>query len=161
LVTGGLGLQLKAGQLLAFEPDDAKALANAIDAALVRLAVVGPPALRTVIVRGRDRDATPLVLDVFPLPVQPYQFSFDPRVMIVARGARGSKARRAAFLQSAYGLTSAETEIAQNLADGQSTDAIAAERGVTVGTVRAQIKTIMAKLGVSRQVELVVRLSQL
>jgi DNA-binding CsgD family transcriptional regulator len=161
LVTSGLGLQLKAGQLLACEPDDAKALANAIDAALVRLAVVGPPILRTVIVRGRDRDATPLVLDVFPLPVQPYQFSFDPRVMIVARGARGSKARRAAFLQSAYALTSAETEIAQILADGQSTDSIAAERGVAVGTVRAQIKTIMAKIGVSRQVELVVRLSQL
>jgi DNA-binding CsgD family transcriptional regulator len=161
LVTSGLGLQLKRGQLLACEPNDAKALANAIGVAQIGLAVGGPPVLRTVLVRGRDPRAPPLVLDVFPLPLQPYQFSFDPRVMVVVRNSRGAKARRAAFLESAYSLTSAESEIAQNLAEGQSADSIAAEREVAVGTVRAQIKTIMAKIGVSRQVELVVRLSQL
>jgi len=79
----------------------------------------------------------------------------------VARGARGSNARRAVTLQAVYALTSAESEIAQQLAAGQSTEFIAANRGVAVGTVRAQIKAIMAKIGVSRQVELVVRLSQL
>jgi DNA-binding CsgD family transcriptional regulator len=38
---------------------------------------------------------------------------------------------------------------------------IAAKRGVAVETVRTQIKAIMAKLGVSRQAELVVRLGEL
>jgi DNA-binding CsgD family transcriptional regulator len=161
LVTSGRGLQLKAGQLQPAHPGDAKALVNAIDAVVLGLVVAGPPVLRTVIVRGLDQSGSPLVLDVFPLPLQPYQFSFDPRVLIVARGARGSKARMAVTLQAVYALTSAETEIAQNLAEGQSAELIAENRRVAVGTVRAQIKTIMTKMGVSRQVEVVVRLSQL
>jgi DNA-binding NarL/FixJ family response regulator len=161
LVTSGTRLQLKAGQLVASLPKDAKALGDAIDAAVIGQVVAGPPVMRTVLVRGRDNRAPPLVLDVFPLPTQPHQFSFEPRVLIVARGARGSPARRAAMLQTAYALTSAETDIAQCLAEGQSAEVIASSRGVAVGTVRTQIKTIMAKLGVSRQVELVIRLGQL
>jgi DNA-binding CsgD family transcriptional regulator len=161
LVTSDRGLQLKAGQLMACEVGDAKSLGDAIDAAVIGQVVAGPSVLRTVIVRGRDRNASPLVLDVFPLPARTSHFSFDPRVLIVARGARGSNARRAVTLQAVYALTSAESEIAQQLAAGQSTEFIAANRGVAVGTVRAQIKAIMAKIGVSRQVELVMRLSQL
>jgi DNA-binding CsgD family transcriptional regulator len=101
-----------------------------------------------------------LVLDVFPLASRSVGFNFDPRVLIVARGSRGST-RRAAVLQAAYALTPAEIRIAQLLAEGQSAELIAARRGVAVGTVRAQIKTIMAKVGVRRQVELVVRLTEL
>jgi DNA-binding CsgD family transcriptional regulator len=142
-------------------PDDAKALSDAIDAALIRRVKLGPPAPRTVIVRGQDRAAPPLVLEIFPLPALSYQFNFEPRVLVVARGARNSNVRRSAILQAAYELTSAETEIAQLLADGRSAEFISTNRGVVVGTVRAQIKAIMTKLGVSRQVELVVRLGQL
>jgi DNA-binding CsgD family transcriptional regulator len=64
-------------------------------------------------------------------------------------------------LQTTYALTSAETDIARYLAEGQSAVFIAAKRGVSVETVRTQIKAIMAKLGVSRQVELIVRLGEL
>jgi DNA-binding CsgD family transcriptional regulator len=161
LVTSDRGLQLKAGQLLAHEPDDAKILSDAIEAALIGRVTAGPPVLRTVIVRGRDHQAPPLVLEVFPLPSQSYEFNFEPRVLIVARGARHSNVRRSAILQAAYALTSAEIDIAQLLAEGQSPELIAASRGVAVGTVRAQIKAIMTKLGVNRQVELVVRLGRL
>jgi DNA-binding CsgD family transcriptional regulator len=161
LVTSDRGLQLKAGRLQACEPEDAKVLSDAIDAVLIGHVKPGPPVLRTVIVRGRDRQAPPLVLEVFPLPAQSCQFNFEPRVLVVARGARNSTARRAAILQAAYALTSAETDIAQLLAEGQSAELIAANRRVAVGTVRAQIKSIMTKLGVGRQVELVVRLGQL
>ena len=58
------------------------------------------------------------------------------------------------------GFTSAETDIALQLARGQSTEAIAQHRKVAVGTVRAQIKSMLAKLGVSRQVEFVARLNE-
>jgi DNA-binding CsgD family transcriptional regulator len=161
LVTGDCGLQLKAGQLRACEPDDAKVLGDAIEAALIGQVKPGPPVLRTVIVRGRDHQAPPLVLQVFPLPAQSYQFNFEARVLVVARGTRGPNARRAAILQAAYALTSAETDIAQLLAEGQSAEIIAASRAVAVGTVRGQIKAIMIKLGVNRQVELVARLGRL
>ncbi len=161
LVTNGGGLQLKAGHLQACDPNDSKALNDAIDEAAIGYATPGPRALRTVIVRGRDRERPPVVLDVFPLPAQPFQLSFVPRVLIVARGVGGSSGRRAVVLRTVYALTAAEVEIAQLVAEGQSAEVIAAGRGVVVGTVRAQIKTIMAKVGVSRQVELAVRLGQL
>jgi DNA-binding CsgD family transcriptional regulator/PAS domain-containing protein len=161
LVTTGRGLELKAGRLLGYRPDEEKALHEAIGAAILRRATPGPAVLRTVVVRGRDQNTAPLVLDVFPLPCQPYQFSFAPRVLVVARGPRGSKAGRMAVLQATYALTSAETQITEYLAEGRSAEFIAAARGVAVETVRTQIKAIMSKLGVSRQVELVVRLGQL
>jgi DNA-binding CsgD family transcriptional regulator len=161
LVTTGRGLQLKAGRLQTCWPGEAKALDDAIEAAVIWRAQPGPAVLRTVVVRGRDHNAAPLVLDVFPLPSQAYQFTFAPRVLVVAHGPRGSKARRTAILQATYALTSAETQITEYLAEGHSAEFIAAKRGVAVETVRTQIKAIMAKLGVSRQVELVVLLGEL
>jgi len=154
-------LQLKGGRLKACEPDDSDGLSDAIERALLGQLPPAIPTVRTVIVRGRDRAAPPLVLEVFPVPSQFNQLQFEPRVLVVARRARDANARRAVLLQSMYDLTSAETEIAQLLAEGQGAELISANRCVSVGTVRAQIKAIMSKLGVGRQIELVVRLGQL
>ena len=161
LVTTGRGLQLKAGRLQACWPEETKALNDAIEASIICRTQLSPAVLRTVVVRGRDHNTAPLVLDVFPLPFQSYQLTFAPRVLVVARGPRGEKARRTAVLQAAYALTSAEVQITEYLAEGHSAEFIAARRGVSVATVRTQIKAIMAKLGVSRQIELVVRLGKL
>jgi DNA-binding CsgD family transcriptional regulator len=58
-------------------------------------------------------------------------------------------------LRSLYGLTPAQTEIANGLLTGYTLDEIACLRKVSVGTVRQQLKTIMSKTGVSRQSDLV------
>jgi DNA-binding CsgD family transcriptional regulator len=161
LVTGEQGLQLKDGQLCAAQAADAKALSEAIDAAAIGHVRPGP---RTVIIRGRQPDLPPLVLDVFTLPARGRKFdslSFTPHAMVVARGPRGDEARRAAILEAAYGLSAAESHIALQLAEGKTVQAIAMNRAVAVGTVRAQIKAIFAKMGVNRQIELVARISQL
>lgn len=118
LVSTGRGLQLKAGRLQACWPEETRALDDAIEAAIIWRAQPGPAVLRTVVVRGRDRNTAPLVLDVFPMPSQPYQFTFAPRVLVVARSPRGSKERRRAVLQATYALTSAESHIAEYLAEG-------------------------------------------
>jgi DNA-binding CsgD family transcriptional regulator len=164
LVTGERGLQLKDGQLCAAQAADAKALSEAIDAAVIGHVKPGPPILRTVIIRGRQPDVPPLVLDVFALPARGRMLnslSFTPHAMVVARGPRGDEARRAAILEAVYGLSAAESHIALQLAEGKTAQAIAINRGVAVGTVRAQVKAIFAKMGVNRQIELVARLSQL
>jgi len=160
LVTGGRGLELKAGRLRASPPAADKALENAIHAAAAAHLRPDRPALQTVIVRAEGQDM-PLVLDVFRLPSQPHEISLMPRALVVVRGRRGADARRAAILEAAYGLTAAEADVAQHLAQGKTPELIAMSRGVALGTVRAQIKTIMAKMGVGRQVELIVRLTQL
>jgi DNA-binding CsgD family transcriptional regulator len=161
LVSAGRGLDLKTGRLKPLCPEEERALDDAIEAAVVSRIHPGPPKLHTVVVRGRNHCTSPIVFDVFPLPSQPYQLTFEPRVLVVARGSRGAKARRAAVLQAVFALTSAEVQIAEYLVEGESADFIAAKRAVSVATVRTQIKAIMAKLGASRQVELVVRLVEL
>lgn len=121
------------------------------------------PILRTVIIHGAAEDAAPIVLDVFSLPCGHCSFNgfgLAPRALIVARGTGGGGGRRFAILNAVYGLTAAETDIALYLAQGKTAERIAWTRSVAVGTVRSQIKTVLAKVGVSRQAELAVRLSQ-
>ncbi len=161
LVSNDRRLQLKSGQLTPYAPPDARVLGDAIDAAAIGLLRMAPPAARTVIIRGRDPDLAPLVLDVFPLASRSVGFNFDPRVLIVARGSRGTTAKRAAVLQTAYALTPAEIQVAQYLADGRSAEFIAGRRSVAIGTIRVQIKSVMAKVGVTRQVQLVARLGEI
>ncbi len=67
----------------------------------------------------------------------------------------------AAVLSRAFGLSPSETLIAQALAAGQTPGEVARNRGTRLGTVRQQVKTIMGKLDVHRQADLVRILSKL
>ena len=58
-------------------------------------------------------------------------------------------------LAALYGLSKAEVEIATRLADGAPPSEIAELRGVSVETVRKQLKSVSDKLGCSRQREVV------
>jgi DNA-binding CsgD family transcriptional regulator len=55
---------------------------------------------------------------------------------------------------TAHGLTPAESDVVAALAHGQNLAAIAEARGVSVSTVRSQLKAIFRKTGTSSQVEL-------
>lgn len=140
-------LQLRMGRLHASNPLDTKALNDAIDAATTSVSL-------TVVMMNDGPYTSPLVFDVIGVRA-------SPRVLVVARGGNAASERRARLLQTVYRLTSAEADIALQLSTGKTVDAIAASRGVAVGTVRVQIKAVLAKVGVSRQMELVARLSQL
>ena len=47
------------------------------------------------------------------------------------------------------------------LASGRNVDQIAAERTSTVGTVRGQVKSLLMKMGLSKQIELPAIIAQL
>lgn len=161
LVRAGRGLSLTSDRLCASAAEESQALDDAIAAATLVRRGARPPVHRTIIVRGGHTEARPLVLEVVPLPRRDREPDSAPRVLVIARGTRVPHERRAVVVQAAYDLTSAETQIAVRLSAGESPEAIAAARRVAVGTVRAQIKAICAKLGVSRQAELVARLNDL
>ncbi len=59
------------------------------------------------------------------------------------------------FLQTLYALTPAEAELVALLASGRSLEQAALERGVTMNTVRSQLKQVFAKTDTRRQGELV------
>jgi DNA-binding CsgD family transcriptional regulator len=66
-----------------------------------------------------------------------------------------------ATLASTFGFTAAESAIAASLASGTSRQEIARERGVTVETLRGQLKTLYAKTGCGREAELVALLARM
>ncbi len=60
-----------------------------------------------------------------------------------------------AILKQAFQLTQAEQNVVRCLTEGQDTKSIATARGSTVGTVRGQIKSIIAKMNVRSQADVV------
>jgi DNA-binding CsgD family transcriptional regulator len=156
LCASGGALTLRQGKLGAQRVADDAALAAAIHAAASPRAGA---AAQSLVVRGAKPDSALLTLDVQPLPRQRLVLRFEARVLVVVRMPANDDQRRTTVLRENFGLTPAEIEIALALARGMKAAAIAHARSVSVGTVRVQIKSLLAKAGVNRQVELVARLN--
>lgn len=58
------------------------------------------------------------------------------------------------LLQALFGLTPAESRLAQGLAEGRPLDALSEQWGVSRETLRTQLRSIFAKTGTNRQAEL-------
>jgi DNA-binding CsgD family transcriptional regulator len=161
LVRRDRGLTLRNQCLRAARAEEDRSLSDAIARVAGGPSRPAAPTMRAVIVHGVSAASAPLVLDVMPLPSRALDFHGGARVFVVVRGARGVETRKAAILRALYGFSPSETEIALLLARGKTAEAIAHERQVTVNTVRTQIKSLLVKLRVSRQAELVAKLSEL
>jgi DNA-binding CsgD family transcriptional regulator len=159
LLSKGDVLRLKSGRLRGVGQVETGTLSEAIDKAADVVTRPGAPRSGTVLMRGNA--AQPIVLDVVPLPKRDYAFGFEPRVLVVVRGASSDTNRTQLLLQSVYHLTASEADVALRLSGGQRSETIAATRGTSLGTVRAQIRTIFSKLDVHRQSELVARIKHL
>ena len=65
------------------------------------------------------------------------------------------------WLSQLFGLTPAEACVTNWLVGGRTIDEYAQHRGVSVATARSQLKAVLSKTGVSRQVQLVAALARL
>jgi DNA-binding CsgD family transcriptional regulator/PAS domain-containing protein len=133
--------------------------AHAMRSALLRILSATPYPMQTIVVT--QPGAMPLLLDICPAPRAAWNFNFRPRVLVIARTGANWHGASASILQRLYRLSAAEADVALRLAAGESRDSIAASRHASLGTVRAQLKSAFAKLGVSREVELVAMLGSL
>ena len=150
-------ITIRQGKLEAHRSEDQSSLAAGIASTAARRAGSLP---RSVVVHHRASER-PITIDV--LPVASKRLDLRPRshVMLVVRAATSDDRRRANLLFESYGMTAAEVEIALSLFKGRKPEVIAQERGVSVGTVRIQIKSLLAKAGMTRQIELVAHLAGL
>lgn len=154
-------LRLQARRLGADREEEARNLEALIAAAAYGQTDLRRHPLRTTVVHKADDPFSPIFVDVMSLPARPFSFGFEPRVLVVIRGETRRDVAFAQTLRAAFGLTLAEAEIALRLADGDSRQAIAADRGVSLETVRTQIRNLFSKIGVGRTVELVTKLGRL
>ncbi len=65
------------------------------------------------------------------------------------------------LLQALFRLTPSEARLAAGLAAGRTLEAVAAETGVSVLTVRAHLRAVFVKVGVNRQADLMALLERL
>jgi DNA-binding CsgD family transcriptional regulator len=100
---------------------------------------------------GRSDGLPPYVLAVMPLHAAPVD---DRRLamIIVVDPARHVPSER--DLADLFGLSPAEARVAAALTKGKSAD-VAAASGVQITTVRTQLRSILRKVGVKRQFDLV------
>ena len=154
LVAEGDVLVLRGGQLsTACEADRA-----ALDSALG--AVLGGEAPSQVVIARRLGGDDRALIEVAPLPPSCAP-GFDRRALVIVHSARPDAQRIAAAARALFGLSAAEAGVAAQLAAGRSPAAIAHERGVSLGTVRSQVRRIYEKAGVASQLELSARLPRL
>ncbi len=158
-VRAGGALRLRNGRLSTADSLSTKALSEAIRAAANGYNRPGAPVARAVLVA--DEPGKPLIAEVSPLPPRDYSFGFEPRALVILRGLQPDPDRIRTLLQSMYRLTAAESDVALRLAEGEAPEAIAAARGVSLGTIRVQIRALFSKLGVRRIHELTARLNLL
>jgi len=139
LLRGSLGLRQVRGYLRAGGED-----AEALKRAIARATDSAPEASLLSIGEAR------LSVTVSPLKVP----GAKRRALIMVKRPFGRQRDLDRHLMQLFGLSKAEARISISLAEGLSPADIAEQRQVAEGTVRVQVKTIMAKLGCRRQTQI-------
>ena len=154
-------IRLVNGRLSAPPPYGSADMEAAIAAASSHDLDASAPATQTIVNRNFQEPGAVQVIDVIALPRPPAPSGFEPRAVVVLRGGPQDRADLQPILTRAFGLTPAEAQVAARMANGQPRETIAAERGASLQTVRSQIKSIFAKLNVTRERELVALLAKI
>lgn len=149
LLTPGEMLTVRDGRLSArrvFETGRLEALIAA--AAGVRGEISGGRMLL-----GSVLGTAPLVATVMPL-VAEHSPSGRPAAMVLIGGGTSDTAFDEQIAKL-FGLSRAETRLAAALVRGRTLGEVAADRGLKITTVRTQLSSILRKLGIHRQTDLV------
>lgn len=109
----------------------------------------GPPPLMLTRAEGLD---PVMAIEALALEDADGEFGFGAAVLLQIRRSQ-IPASIASRLSRLFGLSGAEAEIARALLNGQSPEEIAQHRNVALGTVRAQVRGVYAKLNVSAQLQ--------
>ena len=109
---------------------------------------------------GRLPGKRPLQILITPIRIENKHHS-SVRVLVLATDPDRPAAFPDEVLRALYGLTPAETEVANALMTGFTLEEASRLRNVSVATIRSQLKALMAKTGTKRQVELIRLLSTL
>jgi DNA-binding CsgD family transcriptional regulator/PAS domain-containing protein len=132
---------LRSGQIASSDPQIARSLSRAIAGACNGRG-------------GRDLTAPP-PFDRFRVAVDPLDGVQSKLACVRIRDEATWAAHCAAVARARFGFTAAETQVAEALLQGLTPSDYAAQRGVSLPTVRTQLRSLFDKSGVSSQAELI------
>lgn len=112
---------------------------------------------RAVVRAGDGIEQAPLMLMLSALRPAETMGAFGVRAlaMVLVHDPNALRQVDPFVVAEAYGLTPAESAVASAIAAGRAVHEIAAQNTVAVSTVRSQLSSVMAKMGVTRQAEVV------
>lgn len=146
-----VGSTIREGRRLTlYNPDADRLLAQALDG----LGTERQPSTRSIPIPATE-ECGPLVLHLLPIRRAAADlFDAASAIAIITPVALGA-APDVTVLSGLFDLTGAEARVARELAACRTVEDIAARSGVSVSTVRTQLKAVLSKTGTHRQAELV------
>jgi DNA-binding CsgD family transcriptional regulator len=126
-------------------------------------AIAGACAGASAALQMRDGEANPVISAVV-LPLLSSQWTSSrqrPVVLLAMNELTRFRSIPDRWLSQLFGLTPTESSVTNWLVAGRTIDEYAQHRGVSLATVRSQLKAVLSKTGMSRQAQLVAALSRL
>jgi DNA-binding CsgD family transcriptional regulator len=113
--------------------------------------MIGPASIPLPAQDGR----LPMIVHLIPVHGAAHDIFSQSAMLLLITPVDRAAVPTAEVLQGLFDLTPAEARVAKGIGLAQSVDMLAASQGVSRETVRSQLKQVLAKTGLSRQVELV------
>jgi len=150
----GKGIDIAGGRIVASNSAGNAALQGIIQAAMASEVGLKRERTRPTVVIERY-ESGPLIAYAIPLRGG-IRDVFNPgKAVLVLEEPQARRQVASSVLAEAFGLTPAEVRVAVALAQGKDPATIAEEHRVSIGTIRSQLKSLMAKTDTHRQAELV------
>jgi len=148
------GIAVRAGMLTAVGRDCDKALQKLIGSVIARGPLYQAEPIGAVPIARPGKP--PLLVRGAPLARSAQDSIFrQARAVLMIVDPEAQLVPQAPVLRQVFGLTRAEASVAHALCTGRDIEEIAQMRGVSVGTLRNQVKTICVKTDTRRQAKLV------
>jgi DNA-binding CsgD family transcriptional regulator len=128
-----------------------------INDALARVPSMPAGIARSVPVRAQGGKPATMV-HLFPVAADAYDGFAGVGAILTVSTAQSRPAPSLEILRGLYNLSPAEARVAQGIATGSTVETIADRSGVSRETIRSQLKTVLAKTGTKRQLNLAVLL---
>lgn len=119
-----------------------------------RAAAIGRAGVNSIPVSA-TAEHPPMILHLLPIHGVAHDvFTSATSLLVVTPVDRGA-VPTARVLQGLFDLTPAEARVARGISEAQTVEGLALSAGVSVETVRSQLKAVLSKTGLSRQQELI------
>jgi DNA-binding CsgD family transcriptional regulator len=151
-------LNIRSNKLFASDPGVMHCLERLNDQ-LATGSDLAPLCTEPIVVRRGKKN--PVVIRVLPIHGAAQNPFMGARAVLVLLDLHAKDVPDAGLLAQAFGLTAAEAKIASYVGAGESVELTAERLGVSVSTVRTQLKAVFAKTNTHRQAELVALIGRL
>jgi len=122
--------------------------------AVETLNIINVAPVRSFAVRGADTNAA-MVAHVIPIRRSARDIFVRCAGVLVMTPVTLPQAPPVELVQSLFDLTPAEARVARRLTGGETVEAIASTGGVSLNTIRTQVRGVLEKTGCRRQAEVV------